>query len=353
MRSTRVEIRPSALAHNARLAWQLADGAEVFAMVKANGYGHGLLRAADAMHDNVSGLGVALVEEARALREHGMTLPILVAEGFFDAEELKEAERLSLEVVVHSLWQVDLLLASPCPVRIWLKVNTGMNRLGFRPDTALQAAAQLRAAGMAPVGVMSHFACADVSQDTYSEKQLLVAGQIAEQLMLPLSASNSAALLRYPQARAQRVRPGIMLYGSSPFDWQTASELGLAVSHRFTARVIAINAVEAGESVGYGATWTAAEPCQVGVVAVGYGDGYPRHAPSGTPVAVNGVVTQLVGRVSMDMLTVDVTGLGASVGDEVELWGDVVDVDDVARACGTISYELFCQITGRPERIIV
>ena len=204
-------------------------------MVKANGYGHGLLLAADAMHENVSGLGVALVEEARALREHGMTLPILVAEGFFDAEELKEAERLSLEVVVHSQWQVELLLASPCPVRIWLKVNTGMNRLGFRPDTALQAAAQLRAGGMAPVGVMSHFACADVSQDAYSEKQLLVAGQIAEQLMLPLSASNSAALLRYPQSHAQRVRPGIMLYGSSPFDWQTASELGLAVSHRFTA----------------------------------------------------------------------------------------------------------------------
>ena len=199
MRGTRVEIRPSALAHNARLAWQLADGAEVFAMVKANGYGHGLLRAAQAMHESVSGLGVALVEEARALREHGMTLPILVAEGFFDAEELKEAERLSLEVVVHSQWQVELLLASPCPVRIWLKVNTGMNRLGFRPDAALQAAAQLRAGGMAPVGVMSHFACADVSQDRYSEKQLLIAGQIAEQLMLPLSAANSAALLRYPQ----------------------------------------------------------------------------------------------------------------------------------------------------------
>ncbi|MEQ3635631.1 alanine racemase [Alcanivorax sp.] len=353
MRGTRVEIRPAALRHNARRAVELAGEAQVFAMVKANGYGHGLLLAAEAIHESVSGLGVAVLEEARALRENGITLPILVAEGFFDDKELQDAERLSLEVVVHSLWQVALLLANPCPVRIWLKVNTGMNRLGLRPDEALEAAARLSEVGNAPVGVMSHFACADVEHDRHSEKQLLLAGTIAEQLQLPLSASNSAALLRYPRARAQQVRPGIMLYGSSPFDWQTAAELGLQVSHRFSARLIAINVVETGESVGYGATWTATEPRQIGVVAVGYGDGYPRHAPSGTPVAVNGVVTTLVGRVSMDMITIDVTGLSASVGDEVELWGDVVDVDDVARACGTISYELFCQITQRPERTIV
>ena len=353
MRGTRVEIRLAALRNNALRAAELAGDAQVFAMVKANGYGHGLLLAAETMLDSVSGLGVAVLDEARTLREHGIALPILVAEGFFDAEELEAAARLSLEVVVHSLWQVELLLANPCPVRIWLKVNTGMNRLGLRPNEALSAAARLSQAGNAPVGVMSHFACADMDEDIHSEKQLLLARSVAEQLQLPLSASNSAALLRYPRAHAQRVRPGIMLYGSSPFNWQTAAELGLQVSHRFSARLIAINAVEAGESVGYGATWTASDPRQIGVVAVGYGDGYPRHAPSGTPVAVNGVVTTLVGRVSMDMITIDVTGLSASVGDEGELWGDVVDVDDVARACGTISYELFCQITQRPERTIV
>ncbi|MCG8391577.1 MAG: alanine racemase [Pseudomonadales bacterium] len=353
MRGTRVEIRPAALAHNARRARALADGAEVFAMVKANGYGHGLTLAANAMAGDVDGFGVALMEEARTLREQGIGQPVLVAEGFFDQEELELARLFSLDVVVHSLWQVKLLLAHPGPIRIWLKLNTGMNRLGLRPSTAMEAAGQLAAAGMKPVGVMSHFACADDASDTTTDKQLLLAREVAERLHLPLSLANSAALIRYPQTHAQRVRPGIMLYGSSPFDWQSAAELDLRVSHRFSARLIAINDIQPGESVGYGATWTAAAPGRVGVVAVGYGDGYPRHAPSGTPAAVNGQPTVLVGRVSMDMLTIDLNGIEAKVGDEVELWGDDVDVDAVARACGTISYELLCQVTTRPERVIV
>ncbi|WP_303759952.1 alanine racemase [Alcanivorax jadensis] len=353
MRGTRVEIRCAALTHNARRARALAGSAEVFAMVKADGYGHGLTLAADAMAGEVDGFGVAVLEEARALREHGVSAPILLAEGFFDQDELEQARGLSLEVVVHSSWQVGLLLEHPGPLRIWLKLNTGMNRLGLRPDIALEAAGQLAAAGMKPMGVMSHFACADEASDGRSNTQLRLAGEIADALDLPLSAANSAALIRYPHARAQRVRPGIMLYGSSPFDWQSAAELDLAVSHRFTARLIAINEVQPGDTVGYGATWTAARPGRIGVVAAGYGDGYPRHAPSGTPAAVNGQPTVLVGRVSMDMLTIDLNGIQADIGDEVELWGDDVDVDKVARACGTISYELFCQITGRPERIIV
>ena len=353
MRGTRVEIRNAALAHNAGRAKALAGGAEVFAMVKANGYGHGLLNAASAMLAQVDGLGVALLEEARQLRDAGIGAPILVAEGFFDRDELLEARALSLEVVVHSPWQVALLLDNPGTDRIWLKINTGMNRLGLRPSIALQAAEQLAAAGMKPVGVMTHFACADDEQDPRTSRQLLLAQEVADGLGLPLSAANSAALIRYPQTHGKRVRPGIMLYGSSPFLWKSAAQIGLQVSHRFSARLIAINDIQPGESVGYGATWTAAQAGRVGVVAVGYGDGYPRHAPSGTPAAVNGEPTVLVGRVSMDMLTIDLNGIDAHVGDDVELWGDVVDVDAVARACGTISYELFCQITGRPERIIV
>ena len=353
MRGTRVEIRTAALAHNAGRARRLAGDAELFAMVKANGYGHGLLTAAQAMAPAVEGFGVAVMEEAVALRDSGIAGPILVAEGFFDADELEHARRRSLEVVVHSLWQVQLLLAKPAPTRIWLKLNAGMNRLGLRPEWALQAAEQLAAAGMKPLGIMSHFACADDATDSVSEKQLLLAAEVAQRLQLPLSTANSAALIRYPHARGQRVRPGIMLYGSSPFDWQSASELDLQVSHRFSARLIAINEIQPGESVGYGATWTAARAGRVGVVAVGYGDGYPRHAPSGTPVAVNGQPTILVGRVSMDMLTIDLNGIDAQVGDEVELWGDAVAVDAVAKACGTISYELFCQITARPARIVV
>ena len=353
MRGTRIEIRPGALRHNARRAKALAEGAQVFAMVKADGYGHGLTLAADAMAGEVDGFGVAVLEEARALRDHGVSAPILVAEGFFDRDELAQARALSLEVVVHSPWQVGLLLEHPGPLRIWLKLNTGMNRLGLRPDIAQEAAGQLAAAGMKPVGVMTHFACADEADDGRSDTQMRLAGEVADTLGLPLSAANSAALIRYPHTRAQRVRPGIMLYGSSPFDWQSAAQLDLAVSHRFSASLIAINEVQPGDTVGYGATWTAAQPGRIGVVAVGYGDGYPRHAPCGTPAAVNGQPTVLVGRVSMDMLTIDLSGIQADIGDEVELWGDAVDVDKVARACGTISYELFCQITGRPERLVV
>lgn len=353
MRGTRVEIRNAALAHNARRAKQLAGEADVFAMVKANGYGHGLVNAANAMLDQVDGLGVALLEEARQLRDAGIGAPILVAEGCFDQEEMIEARALSLELVVHSPWQVAMLLENPGTDRLWLKVNTGMNRLGLRPAIALQAAEQLAAAGMKPVGVMTHFACADDEQDACTTRQHMLAQEVADALGLPLSAANSAALIRYPNTRAKRVRPGIMLYGSSPFTWKSAAEIGLQVSHRFAARLIAINDIQPGESVGYGATWTAAQAGRVGVVAVGYGDGYPRHAPSGTPAAINGEPTVLVGRVSMDMLTIDLNGIDAHVGDEVELWGDVVDVDAVAKACGTISYELFCQITARPERIIV
>ena len=353
MRGTLLELRPAALAANARQARTLADGARVFAMVKADGYGHGLGLAARALANQVDGLGVAVMEEAQALRHLGLAHPLLVAEGFFDADELALAARLHAEVVVHSPWQVDLLEARPQAVGVWLKVNTGMNRLGMAPDLARAQASRLRGLkGVRLLGVMSHFACADVADDPLSARQLEKARGLADELGVPLSAANTAALIRYPEARADRVRPGIMLYGSSPFPWRSAADLGLQVTQRFSARLIAINPVQAGDSVGYGATWTASGPGRIGVVAVGYGDGYPRHAPSGTPLAVNGQRTVLAGRVSMDMITVDLNGIDARVGDEVELWGDVVSVDEVASACDTISYELFCQITARPVRVI-
>ncbi|MBF1802387.1 alanine racemase [Alloalcanivorax profundimaris] len=353
MRGTLLELRPGALADNARRARALAGKARVFAMVKADGYGHGLGLAARALAHQVDGLGVAVMEEAQALRHLGLAHPLLVAEGFFDAEELALAARLHAEVVVHSPWQVDLLAARPQPVGVWLKVNTGMNRLGMAPDLARAQAARLRALkGVRLLGVMTHFAGADLEDDPLTPRQLELARALAEELGVPLSAANSAALIRYPEARVGRVRPGIMLYGSSPFPWRAAADLDLRVTQRFSARLIAINPVQPGDSVGYGATWTATAPGRIGVVAVGYGDGYPRHAPNGTPLAVNGQRTRLAGRVSMDMITVDLDGIDARVGDEVELWGDVVSVDEVAAACGTISYELFCQVTARPVRVI-
>ena len=352
MRGTVLEVRPWAIIHNAHRARALAGGARVFAMLKADAYGHGLALVARALANHVDGLGVAVMEEAQDLRQMGLAHPVLVAEGFFDLEELYLAARLHAEVVVHSAWQVDLLETHPAPVAVWLKVNTGMNRLGMTPDMARAQAARLRdVEGVKLLGVMSHFACADLETDPLSDGQLATARTLANELGVPLSAANSAALIRYPAARAERVRPGIMLFGASPFAWRTAAELELQVTQSFRTRLIAINPIQPGDSVGYGATWQATRAGRVGVAAVGYGDGYPRHAPSGTPLAVNGQRTRLVGRVSMDMITVDLDGIDARVGDSVELWGDTIPVDEVAAACGTISYELFCRITNRPVRV--
>lgn len=352
MRGTVLEVRPWAIIHNVHRARALADGARVFAMVKANAYGHGLDLVVRALANHVDGLGVAVMEEAQAVRHLGLAHPVLVAEGFLDMEELYLASRLHAEVVIHSAWQVDMLETEPVQVAVWLKVNTGMNRLGLTPDMARALAARIQALeGVKLLGVLSHFACADQETDPLSDGQLAIARALADELEVPLSAANSAALIRYPDARAAQVRPGIMLYGSSPFPWRTAADLGLQVTQSFTARLIAINPVQPGDSVGYGATWQATHAGRIGVVAVGYGDGYPRHAPSGTPIAVNGQRTVLAGRVSMDMITVDLDGIDARVGDPVELWGDIIPVDEVAAACGTISYELFCQVTKRPLRL--
>lgn len=349
-----MELRPAALAANADRAREFSRGAAVYAMVKADGYGHGIGLVGRALEDHVDGFGVALLEEAVALRQRAIDRPLMLLEGFFDVEELREAAYLDLEVVIHSEWQVALLEAHPRALRVWLKVNTGMHRLGVPPEQVDGLLARLmNLAGVEVLGLMSHFACADQQQDPLSDRQIGTLRELAAAHVLPFSAANSAALQRYPETHGAVVRPGIMLYGSSPFPWKSAAELELAVSHRFTARIIAINDVAAGGSVGYGATWRAQRPTRAAVVAVGYGDGYPRHAPSGTPVAVNGMRATLVGRVSMDMITVDVTDLPeAAVGDEVELWGDVVSVDEVADACGTIAYELFCQVTERPERVV-
>ena len=353
-RGTCLEIRPQALLHNASLARRHAPDARLYAMVKANGYGHDIGLVAGSLASRVDGFGVALLEEANTLRQQGCEAPIMLLEGFFDATELVHARRLKLEVVIHSLWQIELLEQdrAATPLQIWLKVNTGMHRLGVPADQVEECLARLhKLAGVEVSGLMSHFACADLQDDPLSDAQLARVVAMAEAAALPFSAANSAALLRYPDSHGALVRPGIMLYGSSPLPDKSAAEIGLQVSQRLSARLIAINSVPAGESVGYGARWRATRDRRIGVVSIGYGDGYPRHAPDGTPVAVNGQRTLLAGRVSMDMLTIDLTDLpDADIGDEVELWGDVVDVDEVARLCGTISYELFCQLTERVVR---
>lgn len=354
-RGTRLELRPQALAANVRRARQWAGDAKLLAMVKADAYGHGLTATAAALAADVDGFGVAVTAEAIALREAGVQRPIWVMEGFFDAEELAAGAALDLHWVVHAPWQIALLAAwHGAPVTVWLKLDTGMHRLGVTVEEAPATIEQLQALSQVTLaGLVSHFACADRAQDDMSAAQLSAIKELARVYRLPFSAANSAGLSRYPQARGAWVRPGICLYGATPREDHSAAELGLAVTQRLSARLIAIRDIDAGESVGYGAHWVAKVPSRIGVVAIGYGDGYPRHAPATTPVAVGGVRTHLAGRVSMDMLTINLTGLPqAAVGDEVELWGDTVSVDEVAQACGTISYALFCQITARVPRVV-
>lgn len=359
MRGTFLELRSAALRDNISRVRQLSGAAEVFAMVKANGYGHGLLFAANAFAEQADGFGVALLEEALQLRAGGISAPLLLLEGVFDLDELQQAVDAGCELVVHSEWQVGLLekITLSAPLKIWLKLETGMHRIGLPASQLDELVLRLRRCQhVALAGMMSHFACADMTDDVFSERQLEQVRQVAQQYGVPFSAANSAAIIRYPNSVGARVRPGIMLYGSSPFADQTAVQLKLAVTHRLSARIIAINAVAKGESVGYGRTWYASRDSQIAVVAIGYGDGYPRQAPAGTPLAVKNADnvwrrTTLAGRVSMDMITIDVTDLPLSkVGDEVELWGDQVSVDEVASHCGTISYELFCRLTARPQR---
>lgn len=355
-RGTQLEIRPHALIHNAQRACHLAGAASVFAMVKANAYGHGLHLVADILREHVDGYGVAVIEEAVALRELGIDAPIMLLEGCFDAGEWRLAEQLQLDVVVHSEWQLNTLDAAHIegPISMWLKVDTGMHRIGVPEANVEKVLRSLQENQCIHVaGLMTHFACADMADDNTSESQLKKIRTLAEKFSLPYSAANSAALFQYPESSGARVRPGIMLYGSSPVAGKSAEQLMLQVTQRLTASVIAINDVPAGESVGYGATWTAQRDSKIGVVAIGYGDGYPRHAANGAPVAINGQRANTVGRVSMDMITIDLTDIqNAQVGDVVELWGDSVTIDEVAKFCGTISYELFCQITTRPHRVI-
>ncbi len=358
MRGTRICLRPHALRHNLQLARQLAGDCEIVAMIKANGYGHGLTLTAAAFAQ-ADRLGVAVLDEAIRLRQAGINTPILLAEGCFDAEEFETAANLpAIASVIHAPWQVDLLVANPRPLEVWLNLDSGMHRLGMNADEVRRQYQRLSALpGVTVTTLMTHLACADMPQDPLSGRQITACTQLANSLGLKTSIDNSAALLRYPLDHIDSVRPGILLYGATPLADEVAKPPALAVTQTFSSRLIAINTVPKGETVGYGGRWRASQDSRIGVVAAGYGDGYPRHADDATPVAVNtteGIrLTNLAGRVSMDMITIDLTDLPtARVGDQVELWGDHVDVNAVAYHSGTISYELFCQVTERPERII-
>jgi alanine racemase len=350
-RPARALIDLDALGHNLRRVRQVAPSPRVIAIVKAEAYGHGLARAAGAL-DEADALGVASVEEGARLRDAGCRKPILLLEGFFSPDELEPISRLGLDVVLHHRLQLEWLeVASvPKPVRVWVKVDTGMHRLGFPPSEVADAWGRLgRSSNVAgPVRAMTHLACADDRDDPRTHEQVARFAKTLEGIRAETSIANSAGILAWPQTHADWVRPGIMLYGVSPFIEGNGVDEGLEPVMTLSTRLIAVNRCHAGDAVGYGATWRCPEAMSIGVAAAGYGDGYPRHLPNGTPVLVNGRRVPLVGRVSMDMITLDLrTQPDARTGDPVVLWGPDLPVEEIARRAGTIAYELLCGVTSR------
>jgi alanine racemase len=341
-------IDPAALRHNLAVVRRHAPRSRAFAVVKADAYGHGLPRAARAL-EQADGFALLELEAAVRLREAGYRQRILLLEGFFDAHDLPALVQHRIDAVVHSADQIALLRALPAGARldVMLKVNTGMNRLGFAPEAASRALAELQAnPAVGDIMLMTHFANADDARGVAWQMEIME--RAARGIDLLRSFANSAAILRYPETHFDWVRPGIMLYGCSPFAETTGPALGLKPAMTLSSRIIAVQHLAPGDTVGYGGIFKADRAMRIGVVACGYADGYPRHAPNGTPVAVDGTLTGTVGRVSMDMLCVDLTALpGAGVGSRVVLWGEGNPIENVAAAAGTVGYELMCALAPR------
>ena len=346
MRPARARINLDALRHNYLLNRQ-CHGQRALAVIKANAYGHGALRCAEALAGLADGFAVAIVEEAVALREAGITAPILVLEGAFDRDDLALARHHRLWLVVHHSAQLDMLAVDPAaaaaPIDVWLKLNTGMNRAGFEANRGHELWQRLRqCAGVGNIVLMTHLARADEPHAAATPAQIALFDTATQGLPGARSIANSAGILCWPAARRDWARPGVALYGIDPI---AGADHGLQPVMTLESAIMAVREIDAGAAVGYGARFMADRAMRVGLVAMGYADGYPRSAPDGTPVVVGGVRTRLIGRVSMDMLTVDLTELPqAGVGTPVELWGTQVSVNEVAQGAGTIAYELLCNV---------
>ncbi|SFU18358.1 alanine racemase [Paraburkholderia aspalathi] len=341
------QIHPAAVSHNLSIVKQRASRSRAWAVVKANAYGHGIDRVFPALA-NADGIALLDLDEAVRVRELGWTKPILLLEGVFKPGDVQIAQQFDLSMAVHCREQLDLLRLSPSHerVNVHLKMNSGMNRLGFRPDAYRAAWEQARSAGIADITLMSHFANADDGDVAWQMDRF---DAVTQGIPGQRSLANSAAVLWHPQAHRDWVRPGVVLYGGSPTGQSRhIDDVGLRASMTLRSEVIGVQSLSAEETVGYGRAFAANREMRIGVVACGYADGYPRHASTGTPIAIDGVMTQVVGRVSMDMLTVDLTPCPhAQIGSKVELWGDQVKIDDVAHASGTIGYELMCALAKR------
>lgn len=344
-------IDTHALRHNLKTIRDRARGARVMAVVKANAYGHGLVPTALALAE-ADAFGVARLEEGLALRAAGITQPIVLLEGVFAPEHLLEAARHGFDLVVHDMLQIELLEESSSPQRflLWIKIDTGMNRLGFRPSEFATALERIRRLQPAPLEIrlLTHLARADERDNVVTRQQVARFKEATQGIDYTVSIANSAGVFGSLPLGCDWVRPGIALYGGSPFGDRTGVELGLQPAMSLETSVIAIRQVPKGETVGYGGAWKAQRDSVVAIIAAGYGDGLPRNLPSGTPILIGGQRAPLAGRVSMDMIAVDVSELpDAHVGTRVVLWGNGLPVEEIARHAGTIPYELLCSVSQR------
>lgn len=342
-------VNQQALRHNLAIVRQAASHSRIWSVVKANAYGHGIMRVWQSLAET-DGFALLNLEEAILLREQGWNKPILLLEGFFHEDDLPLIDRYRLTTSVHSNWQIKALATAnlSAPVDIYVKVNSGMNRLGFRPEQINGAWQKLRTLNnVGDMTLMAHFADAENPEGLIDPLQRIE--RAAEGLNCPRSLSNSACTLWHPEAHFDWVRPGIVLYGASPSgDWQDVASSGLQPVMTLNSEIIGVQQLNPGDGVGYGYRYHAQQAQRIGVVACGYADGYPRHAPTGTLVCVDGIMTTVVGAVSMDMITVDLTPCPqAGIGSKVELWGDQVKIDQVAKAAGTVGYELMCALAPR------
>lgn len=356
-RPARALLDAGALKHNLQQVRLHAKRARVMAIVKANGYGHGLAWVAWTLGESADAFGVSSIEEGMQLREAGVTRPICLLEGFFTADELPLLSKQRLEPVIHHDGQLKVLAqASPLlKLTVWIKVDTGMHRLGFAPTVVPDILKQLRhSPSVADIRIMSHFARAEFPDDDVTRSQITDFTSICRSLEYEKSLANSAGILAWPSSHLDWVRPGIMLYGASPLMIKNAATLHLNPVMTLESALIAVQPRKKGDAIGYGGDWRCPEDMPVGVTAIGYGDGYPRHAPPGTPVLVNGQRVPTVGRVSMDMITLDLRSQPqAKIGDPVVLWGRGLPVEEVAENAGTLSYELLCHVTARVPRVVV
>ncbi len=351
-RPTRATLDLKALVHNAQRVREFAPNSRLMAMVKANAYGHGAAPICQTLQAYCDGFGVACLSEAIQLRQTGVTKPILLLAGFFSPQDLQLIADNELELVIHQAQQIDTLEKTSLakPLRVWLKVDTGMHRLGFSPQQVRDAWQRLQACSniQNDLCLMTHFSDGGDRQAVKTQQQLETFKDAVAELGGEQSLAHSAAVMSLPASHGDWVRPGIMLYGVSPFNDSVGEQEGLQPVMTLHSQLMAIHQLRAGDTIGYGSTWQCPEDMAIGVIPVGYGDGYPRHAKAGTPVLINDQRVSLVGRVSMDMITVDLRPLAqVQVGDPVVLWGKGLPAEEVAAHADTIAYELFCHVTQR------